>query len=196
MTKDKSSSPGAALTCLPCSAQAGKKDDNAHIEQKNWTHVRKIFGYLRYDSSEALNAMNDLYRHDLRVFQNLFLPSMKLIRKVRVGSKLKRLYDKPQTPLERLLACPQADPAKVAALKKLRDGTDPFELAKTIEQKLDRIYHLSNQRVSPSLQAPDSKTAQPLSRIEKQTLMKISKIFGVNMVVETQKSPNAGLHLK
>ena len=173
-----------------------KKDDNAHIEQKNWTHVRKIFGYLRYDSQEALNAMNDLYRHELRVFQNLFLPSMKLIRKVRVGSKLKRLYDKPQTPLERLLACPQADPAKVAALKKLRDGTDPFELAKTIEQKLDRIYHLSNQHVSPSLQAPDSKTAQPLSRIEKQTLMKISKIFGVNMVVETQKSPDAGLHLK
>ena len=140
--------------------------------------------------------MNDLYRHELRVFQNLFLPSMKLVRKVRVGSKLKRLYDKPQTPLERLLACPQADPAKVAALKKLRDGTDPFELAKTIEQKLDRIYHLSNQHVSPSLQAPDSKTAQPLSRIEKQTLMKISKIFGVNMVVETQKSPDAGLHLK
>ena len=79
-----------------------KKDDNAHIEQKNWTHVRKIFGYLRYDSQQALGAMNDLYRHELRLFQNLFLPSVKLLRKVRVGSKLKRLYDKPQTPLERV----------------------------------------------------------------------------------------------
>jgi len=94
-----------------------KKDDNAHIEQKNWTHVRKILGYLRYDSLQALNAINDLYRHDLRILQNLFLPSMKLSEKVRIGSKLKRRYDKPLTPLERLLACPQADPVKLQELK-------------------------------------------------------------------------------
>jgi len=62
-----------------------KKDDNAHIEQKNWTHVRKLFGYVRYDSPEALTAMNALYRQELRLFQNLFLPSVKLVRKVRVG---------------------------------------------------------------------------------------------------------------
>ena len=59
-SKREFSSPVDAPTCLPCSAQAGKKDDNAHIEQKNWTHVGKIFGYLRYDSSEALSAINDL----------------------------------------------------------------------------------------------------------------------------------------
>ncbi len=46
-------------------ARPYKKDDNAHVEQRNWTHVRKIFGYLRYDSPEALNAMNDLYRNEL-----------------------------------------------------------------------------------------------------------------------------------
>lgn len=85
-----------------------KKDDNAHIEQKNWTHVRKIFGALRYDSQPALEALHDLYRHELRLFQNLFLPSVKLLRKVRVGSKLKRLYDKPQTPFERISVCPGA----------------------------------------------------------------------------------------
>ena len=56
-----------------------KKDDNAHIEQKNWTHVRKILGYLRYDSHQAVEAINELYRNELRIFQNLFLPSMKLI---------------------------------------------------------------------------------------------------------------------
>src|SRR5512145_872229 len=131
-----------------------KKDDNAHIEQKNWTHVRKIFGYLRYDCEPAQQAMNDLYRNELRIFQNLFLPSMKLISKSRVGSKLQRRYDHPQTPLERVAACPQADPVKLAELKKLRDTTDPFELAKTIEQKLQRIYQLANQRVSPSPQHP------------------------------------------
>jgi len=63
-----------------------KKDDNAHIEQQNWTHVRKLMGYVRYDSGAAVEAMNALYRAELRRFQNRFLPSVKLVKKVRVGS--------------------------------------------------------------------------------------------------------------
>ena len=164
-----------------------KKDDNAHIEQKNWTHVRKIFGYLRYDSQHALNAMNDLYCNELRLLQNLFLPSMKLISKLRVGSKLKRRYDKPRTPLERVGACAQADLAKVAELKKLRDSTNPFELAKIIERKLDQIYQLANSRVSPRLPAPEPNTPEPLSRTEQQTLVEISEIFGINVRVGSPK---------
>src|SRR5215218_8817378 len=66
-----------------------KKDDNAHIEQKNWTHVRKIVGYDRYDSAAALAALNALYA-DLRLLQNLWLPSVKLVTKTRVGSRLRR----------------------------------------------------------------------------------------------------------
>jgi hypothetical protein len=103
-----------------------KKDDNAHIEQKNYTHVRKILGYLRYDSGPAQKAINELYQNELRILQNLFLPAMKLIKKTRVGSKLKRSYDKAQTPLERLLVCSQADPVKVQQLKRLREQTDPL----------------------------------------------------------------------
>ena len=55
-----------------------KKDDNAHLEQKNWTHVPKLVGYGRYDTPAAVAALNALYRHELRLFQNLFLPSLKL----------------------------------------------------------------------------------------------------------------------
>jgi hypothetical protein len=165
-----------------------KKNDNAHIEQKNWTHVRKIFGYLRYDALPAQQAMNDLYRNELRTLQNLFLPSMKLIGKVRVGSKLTRRYDKPQTPLERVAACPQADPLKLAELQKLRDATDPFALAKTVEQKLERIYQLANQRVSPSPQLPQP-SPKPLTRAERQALREISEFLGtVNVHVGTQKT--------
>ena len=58
-----------------------KKDDNAHIEQKNWTHVRKILGYLRYDSPSALEAINDLYTNELGSMMNLFQPSVKLVEK-------------------------------------------------------------------------------------------------------------------
>ena len=69
-----------------------KKDDNAHIEQKNWTHVRKLLGYVRYDSAPALTAINGLYE-ELRLLQNLFLPSVKLVEKRRVGARLRRRYD-------------------------------------------------------------------------------------------------------
>lgn len=165
-----------------------KKDDNAHIEQKNWTHVRKIFGYLRYDCFPAQQAMNDLYRNELRTLQNLFLPSMKLLSKSRVGSKLKRRYDKPQTPLERVAACPQADPLKLAELKKLRDATDPFALAKTIELKLERLYQLANQRVSPSPKPPQP-SPQPLTRAERQALLEISEFLStINVHVGTRKT--------
>jgi hypothetical protein len=125
-----------------------KKDDNAHIEQKNWTHVRKLLGYARYDSSHALAAMNDLYCHELRLMMNLFQPSIKLRTKVRVGSKLVRRYDIPQTPLDRLIASGHGKPAKIKALQRLRTTLDPFKLAQTIEKKLTRISALAHHRMS------------------------------------------------
>ncbi len=126
-----------------------KKDDNAHVEQKNWTHVRKLLGWDRYDSPQALQAMNDLYRHELRLMMNLFQPSVKLTRKVRVGSRLRRRYDRPQTPLDRLVASGAGDSAQIAVLQQLRTRLDPFALAETIDRKLRRIYRLANRRQSP-----------------------------------------------
>jgi hypothetical protein len=136
-----------------------KKDDNAHIEQKNWTHVRKVLGYLRYDSLAALTAINALYAHELRLLQNLFLPSVKLVRKERVGSRLRRRYDAPRTPLERVLACAEIAQAKVDALVALRDRLDPFALAETIDRKLEAIFALANHRQSPA--RPTAEPAAP-----------------------------------
>ena len=104
---------------------------------------------LRYDTPAAVTALNDLYRHELRLFQNLFLPSVKLVRKERIGSRLRRRYDAPRTPLERVQASPGGDPATVAALTALRDRLDPFALAQTIDHKLERLYALANHRQSP-----------------------------------------------
>ena len=126
-----------------------KKDDNAHIEQKNWTHVRKLTGYVRYDSPAAAAALNALYRQDLRLFQNLFLPSVKLVEKVRVGARIRRVYDRPQTPFERVQACATADPAKVAQLQALRQQLDPFALAAAIEEQFARLYALAHHRAVP-----------------------------------------------
>jgi transposase InsO family protein len=126
-----------------------KKDDNAHIEQKNWTHVRKLLGWERYDTHQAVEAMNDLYGSELRLWLNLFLPSVKLVKKVRVGSKVRRVYDGPRTPFERVRACAEADAEQVARLEELRRRLDPFQLARTIERKLERIYRTANRRLSP-----------------------------------------------
>ncbi len=119
-----------------------KKDDNAHIEQKNWTHVRKIVGWDRYDTPEAVAALNDLYAHELRLYMNLFQPSVKLIRTVRKGSRKTRHYDQPQTPLDRLATMPKADPKKIEYYLRLRESLDPFDLIKIIQKKLDRIWKL------------------------------------------------------
>jgi len=139
-----------------------KKDDNAHIEQKNWTHVRKLMGWDRYDTPEAVAAMNELYRNELRLWVNLFQPSAKLIKKVRVGSKLRRHYDLPRTPLDRLGA-EEADEvtanSQVAALKKLRQGLDPFELSRQIDRKLQGIYALAHTRLVPRV-PPNRRTAR------------------------------------
>ena len=126
-----------------------KKDDNAHVEQKNWTHVRKLFGYLRYDSEEALLKMNELDRGDLRLLQNLFLPSVRLVTKKRVGSRLRRFYDSPKTPLDRLLDSSGRLSLKLAALRALRKRLDPFVVSSRLDGKLRRIHALSNLRYNP-----------------------------------------------
>jgi hypothetical protein len=119
-----------------------KKDDNAHIEQKNWTHVRKLIGWDRYDTPEAVAALNDLYANELRLYMNLFQPSVKLIRTVRKGSRRVRRYDEPRTPLDRLSGMPGANPQKVDALLHLRSRLDPFDLARIIRRKLERIWDM------------------------------------------------------
>lgn len=127
-----------------------KKDDNAHVEQKNWTHVRKPLGYGRFDTQAVVNAISDLYRHELRWFQNLFLPSFKLISKVRVGSKTRRHYDTPKTPFQRVLDSGRGDPEKLAMLRRLRNQLNPFELSRTIDRKLERIWGMRSPAPKPA----------------------------------------------
>ena len=166
-----------------------KKDDNAHVEQKNWTHVRKLMGYVRYASREALTVMNALYRNELRLFQNLFLPSVKLVRKVRVGSRTRRVYARPQTPLERVLACPAADPGKVAHLKALRDQLDPFALAEAIDRKLTQLYALAHHRARLPKPTP---TEADLTPVEKQAMQALSETFGIRVSVSTEGGLSKG----
>ena len=142
-----------------------KKDDNAHIEQKNWTHVRKLLGYVRYDTPAARAAIHQLYRGELRLLQNLFLPSVKLVGKTRVGARVRRRYEAPLTPLDRLLAGPELAPDVATSLRTQRAQLDPFALAKAVDQQLERIYALANPRHAPTpTSAPTAATPAPASR--------------------------------
>lgn len=124
--------------------RAYKKDDNAHIEQKNWTHVRRLMGWERYDTQAVIDAMNDLYRNELRLMMNLFQPSVKLREKVRVGSRLTRRYDNAKTPLDRLVEhyAGKALPLAVQKLVLLRERLDPFELDERIQNKMLTIERI------------------------------------------------------
>lgn len=127
-----------------------KKDDNAHVEQKNWTHVRRLLGWERYESLAALQALNELYAGDLRLMMNLFQPSVKLTYKVRVGSKLRRRYDAPQTPLDRLWKHQYGSGHKVRALHQQREMLNPFELAQSVDQQLEAIWRMAQPLRRPS----------------------------------------------
>jgi len=143
-----------------------KKDDNAHIEQKNWTHVRKLIGWDRYDTPESVAALNDLYANELRLYMNLFQPSVKLIRTVRKGSRKARRYDQPRTPLDRLAEMEGADPQKVDSLLHLRSQLDPFDLSRIIRTKLERIWEMrhTGKRTTKPKSPSDMEISRSLAR--------------------------------
>jgi len=123
-------------------SRAYHKDDNAHVEQKNWTHVRQWLGYQRLDNPLTVPLLNDLYRREWRTFHNFFCPSVKLLDKQRVGSKTIKRYDSPKTPYQRVLESPHIPQETKNAMTKYLETLNPFLLKKTIEEKLKKISSL------------------------------------------------------
>jgi len=135
-------------------SRPGRKNDNAYIEQKNWTHVRKVLGYLRYDSPKELMIINDLYQHELRLYKNFFQPVMKLASKERIGGRVKRKYDVPQSPYQRLVESGQLPEEAKRQLEAVYLSLNPAELKRSIDAKLDKLYQIyeekrGSQQVNP-----------------------------------------------
>ena len=112
------------------------KNDNAHVEQKNWTLVRRLIGYQRLDTVPQLAWLNRLYGDLLRPYNNCFQPVMKLIAKEAVGQRTVKRYDRPTTPLQRLLDSGAADPAKITTLVELYTAVSPLTLKRQIDRRL------------------------------------------------------------
>jgi hypothetical protein len=127
-------------------SRANRKNDNAYIEEKNWTHVRKVFGYLRYDTYEELAIMNDLYHNELRLYKNFFQPVMKLVSKERIGGRVKRKYDTPKTPYQRLMESEQLSEEAKEELQRMYLSLNPAELKREIDTKLEELYRVYEEK--------------------------------------------------
>lgn len=126
-----------------------KKNDSAHVEQKNWSVVRRIIGYDRYSTREAFEQLQ--YVHGLtRLYFNFFQPTMKLVSKTREGAKVRKVYDRARTPYRRVLESTDISDEVRQALIELYNELDPVTLLNQINQALDDLWHLTDQRLGRS----------------------------------------------
>lgn len=119
-----------------------RKNDNCYVEQKNFTHVRELFGYDRVESRELVVLMNEIYRLYWNPLQNHFLPQMKLLQKCRIGARIKKTYDEPKTPYQRLLESTDLNEVEKQRLRRSHDTLDPIELQRGLETRLRLFFDL------------------------------------------------------
>lgn len=134
-----------------------KKNDQAHVEQKNYTHVRCLVGYDRLPKRFLAEMLNQIYIELWNPLHNFFLPSMKIIRKIRIGSKIKRKYEKPKTAYQRLQESADMSPEAKKALSERFTKLNPFELKEKLEAALKELF--TEQRKYLSVYREEKKTA-------------------------------------
>ena len=123
--------------------RSGKSNDQCHIEQKNNTFVRSVFGHVRIEDPSLIPMMNEIYEV-WGLLHNYFMPQMKLISKDRVGAKVKKKYDKPKTPFQRLMECDTYPEEQKEKLRKIKATLNPFELQAKLQEKLAYFHKLND----------------------------------------------------
>lgn len=119
-----------------------KKDDNAHVEQKNWTHIRQCFGYERHDNPAVVDSINTLVKGAYGQLLNYFHASLKLEKKERKEGRIKRIYGVAQTPLARVLASTEVTPQTKRRLQQEKSQLNPFALKQEVDRSLKKIASL------------------------------------------------------
>lgn len=119
-----------------------KSNDNCHVEQKNWSVVRRNIGYGRYEGKSSVKALN-LYYDQLRLYTNFFLPQTKIISKVRIDSKIIKKYEIPKTPYQRVLEDKNISEEVKAELRKFYLTLKPLAIKKEMQLLLDEVDKLA-----------------------------------------------------
>ena len=123
-------------------SRSGNKNDGAHVEQKNWTHVRELVGYLRFDTEKELALLNEIWALDMG-FTNYLLAQQKLVFKQRTGSKVTKRYDRAGTPFERVIARPETTKAQISALRTTMNAVRPGDTYRQIRALTEQLEHLA-----------------------------------------------------
>lgn len=126
-----------------------RKNDNAYVEQKNNTHIRRWLGYGRYDAPKQLAAMNDLYRNELRLFNNFFRPVMKTVSKEKINNSVcRKKYDQAKTPHRRLIESKQISYRQKQKLTEIYLSLNPVKLKNIIDQKIKKIRAMQTYKIN------------------------------------------------
>ena len=128
-----------------------KKNDNAHVEQKNYTHVRQIMGYERFDDPKLVEMMNEIYQAYFNPLQNFFIPSQKLKSKEREGAKIKKKFEDPRTPYQRLMDSTYLSKLQKKKLKEQYKQKNPIFLSNQLKIKLKELHEYVAKRKEPVL---------------------------------------------
>lgn len=121
-------------------SRAYKKNDNCYVEQKNFTHVRELFGYERMEDPRLVELMNEIYKTCWNPLLNFFIPSFKLKEKIRIGARIVKKYDIPQTPYDRLMKSPHLSDERKERLRQAKAKLNPFALKNDLEAKLKIFF--------------------------------------------------------
>jgi hypothetical protein len=135
-TQHKTGEPRLAFT----RSRPYKKNDNCYVEQKNFTHVRELFGYERFEDPHLVSLMNEIYRDCWNPLQNFFIPTFKLKEKTRIGARIVKKFGPPITPYDRLLQSPHLSAEMKNKLKEEKNSLNPFELKSDLEAKLKVFF--------------------------------------------------------
>ena len=141
-------------------ARPTRKNDSCFVEEKNYSVVRRNVGYRRYDTPEEQAVLNELYGY-LRLYTNYFLPTMKLVSKQRIGSQVKKVYDKPTTPYKRVLASPDVKKGDKNRIRKIYSTLNPAELKRNISRLQEKLLRIG---VMKEQQKRDKQPGRPRNR--------------------------------
>jgi hypothetical protein len=121
-------------------SRAYKKNDNCYVEQKNYTHVRELFGYERFEDPALIALMDEIYKTCWNPLHNFFLPTFKLKEKVRIGARIVKKFDPPETPYDRLMKSPHFSEERKEKLRLTKKSLNPFQLKAELEKKLEAFF--------------------------------------------------------
>ncbi len=129
-------------------SRPGNKNDGCHVEQKNWTHVRELVGYLRFDTKAELTLLNRIWTID-HGYTNLLLTQQKLLESKREGAKVIKRHDAAQSPYQRLIATTLLTPVQKGALTRSRNALRPAQVQREIGRLCTQLERLALAKTGP-----------------------------------------------